>query len=244
MPWTHHTHPEKSDAPPFAALRLGPRAVAGLVPEIFHDLSKDAVANIFAAAVLRRFDSGQTISHAHQPAQHMFLLKNGAVNYFRVTPEGQEILLRRLSRNEAFGLGTLLSRPVEYIGTAEAIRDSELFVWGHHSIWEFSERYPAIARNALRIALEYLRLYSDRHLAFVSGHAEDRVARSLALLGKRIGQNRPGGVEVQITNENLASLADVSSFTVSRVLNKWEHKGALEKSRGRILIRCPECMLA
>jgi CRP/FNR family transcriptional regulator, nitrogen oxide reductase regulator len=214
------------------------------VAEIFRDLSHEAVEHIFAAAALRRFASGQTISHAHRPAEHMFLIKSGCVNYFRVTPEGQEILLRRFSAHEAFGLGTLLARPVEYMGTAEAVRDCELFVWGHHTMWQFSDRYPVIARNALRIALEYLRLYSDRHLALVSGHAEDRVARSLASLGKRMGQHRPGGVEVQITNDNLASLADVSSFTVSRVLNKWEHKRALEKSRGKILIRCPEAMIA
>jgi len=244
VPWTHHTPRPKSDVLPLAAVHLGPRAVPGPVPAIFHDLSKEALANIFAGAVVRRFASRQTISQAHQPAENMFLIKNGVVNYFRVTPEGQEILLRRLCRNEAFGLGTLLSRPVEYIGTAEAVRDSELFVWGHHSIWQFSERYPAIARNALRIALEYLRLYSDRHLALVSGHAEDRVARALALLGRRVGQHHHGCIEVQITNEHLASLADVSLFTVSRVLNKWAQRGALEKIRGRILIRCPECMLA
>jgi CRP-like cAMP-binding protein len=54
----------------------------------------------------------------------------------------------------------------------------------------------------------------------------------------------PAGVEVEITNQDLASLADVSFFTASRVLKRWERDRTLEKSRGKVLIRCPEKLLS
>jgi CRP-like cAMP-binding protein len=54
----------------------------------------------------------------------------------------------------------------------------------------------------------------------------------------------PSGVEIEIKNEDLASLADVSFFTASRCLQEWERKGAVEKSRGKVLIRSPEKLLA
>jgi CRP-like cAMP-binding protein len=54
----------------------------------------------------------------------------------------------------------------------------------------------------------------------------------------------PSGVEVDVKNVELASLADVSSFTASRLLQEWERKGAVEKSRGKVLIRSPEKLLA
>ena len=54
----------------------------------------------------------------------------------------------------------------------------------------------------------------------------------------------PSGLEVDIKNEDLASLADVSFFTASRIMKKWTCAGAVEKSRGRVLIRCPEKLLA
>ena len=54
----------------------------------------------------------------------------------------------------------------------------------------------------------------------------------------------PGGVEVDIKNEDLASLADVNFFTVSRILGAWEQQNVVEKSRGKVLIRCTEKMLA
>jgi CRP-like cAMP-binding protein len=51
-------------------------------------------------------------------------------------------------------------------------------------------------------------------------------------------------VEVDIKNEDLASLADVNFFTVSRILGAWERQKVVSKSRGKVLIRCPEKMLA
>ena len=47
-------------------------------------------------------------------------------------------------------------------------------------------------------------------------------------------------MEVEITNEQLGSLADVGLFTASRFLSTWERRGAIVKSRGKILIQAPE----
>jgi CRP-like cAMP-binding protein len=104
-------------------------------------------------------------------------------------------------------------------------------------------KHPVLAENALRISLENIRLYSDRHLALVSNNAQHRLARTLALLGARAGRQHPRGLEIQITNEQLASLADIGYFTASRLLKKWKKKGALEKRRGKLIICCPERML-
>jgi CRP-like cAMP-binding protein len=62
-------------------------------------------------------------------------------------------------------------------------------------------------------------------------------------LGDRVGQATPGGVEVVVKNEQLASLADINRFTTSRLLSKWQRMGAVKKSRGKILIECPEQLL-
>jgi hypothetical protein len=36
----------------------------------------------------------------------------------------------------------------------------------------------------------------------------------------------------------------VNFFTVSRILGAWEKQNVVAKSRGKVLIRCPEKMLA
>jgi len=71
-----------------------------------------------------------------------------------------------------------------------------------------------------------------------------RLAHALVHLGHRAGRVQPTGVEVDITNEQLGGLADVGLFTASRVLSKWERKGAVIKRRGGVFIQSPERLLS
>jgi CRP/FNR family transcriptional regulator len=196
-----------------------------------------------ATAVVRRFPAGQTIVRAGDPGTHLFLLRTGSVDFYRVTAEGQQVLIIRFAPGDTFGFATLLAKPLGYVGTAEALRETELYVWEHAWVRHFAGKHPVLTENALRIGLEYIRLYSDRHLALVSDNAEDRLRRTLSLLGIRTGEWHARGLELQITNERLASLADIGYYTASRLLNKWERKGAVEKSRGKVIVLSPERML-
>jgi CRP-like cAMP-binding protein len=101
-----------------------------------------------------------------------------------------------------------------------------------------------LIENALRTALRYIALYARRHIGLVSNAAQERLAFALSSLASRTGRALPSGVEVDIKNEDLASLADVGSFTASRVLQEWERKGVVRKSRKKVLIRSPEKLLA
>jgi CRP-like cAMP-binding protein len=238
-----HLHTEPLIHAPLLILPADSRSDTRPTAELFRGLSQEHVASILAAATLRRLVKGHIVTRSGEPATHLFQIKTGLVNFYRVTREGREVLLSRLSEGEAFGLGTLLDKPVNYLGNAETITETELYVWEHSWVLRFAKKEPTLALNALRIALEYIRLSSERHLALVSEDAEDRLTSTLMQLGIRTGHQHPRGLEVQITNEHLASLADVGYFTASRLLSKWQHKGALEKSRGKIIIHCPEKML-
>lgn len=213
------------------------------VPGLFSSFSDSNIADIMAAAVVRKFQAGQTIVRADDPGMLLFLLKTGSVDFHRVTPAGQQVLITRFSSGDTFGFVSLLAKPMGYIGTAEAVRDTELYVWEHAWLRHFAGKQPMLMENALRIGLEYIRLYSDRHLALVAGNAESRLRRTLSLLGSRTGQWHARGLELQITNERLASLADVGYFSTSRLLNKWKRMGAVEKSRGKVVILRPDRML-
>jgi CRP-like cAMP-binding protein len=58
-----------------------------------------------------------------------------------------------------------------------------------------------------------------------------------------IGQKVPGGVEFDVTNEELASAANITPFTASRLLSEWQANNAVVKRRGKILLRSPGRLL-
>jgi len=70
--------------------------------------------------------------------------------------------------------------------------------------------------------------------------AEQRLARVVTSLGVRIGTPAQTSIDVLIKNDQLASLADVSPFTVSRLLKQWERDGVISKGRGIVRILSPE----
>jgi CRP-like cAMP-binding protein len=83
----------------------------------------------------------------------------------------------------------------------------------------------------------------NRHVDIVTKSAESRLADVLLHLATEGGEVRPSGVEIDITNEHLSSLSDISPFTASRLLSKWERDGRLSKQRGRITLRTPESLM-
>jgi CRP/FNR family transcriptional regulator, nitrogen oxide reductase regulator len=210
----------------------------------FTGLEKSETSIILAAATRRKLRGGEIVARADEPASHLFLVRDGCVDYFVVTDDGRDILLRRLVSGNIFGVGAFLSQPVGYVGTSKAVHNSEVFVWEHAVVRQLTKAYPRLAENALRTVLRYVALFAERHIALVSKPAQERLAFALTSLGSRAGHMVPSGVEIDVKNEDLASLADVSYFTASRFLQEWERKGAVEKSRGKVLIRCPEKLLA
>ena len=77
------------------------------------------------------------------------------------------------------------------------------------------------------------------HASLVCNSAPQRLARVLANLAAGIGQKVPGGVELDVRNEELANEANISPFTASRLLSAWQREGILVKRRGKVLLRYP-----
>jgi CRP-like cAMP-binding protein len=211
---------------------------------LFRGLHKHEIDVIQAGAVKRTFVESQIIISPEEPSAHLFVVDVGCVDFFVVTNEGREILLRRLVPGNAFGFATFLSEPNGYFGTAKAVHETEALVWERRVVRQLAVAYPRLVENALHASLHYLALYAKRHIRLVSNTAQEKVAYALTNLGSRTGHVLPGGVEVEIKNEDLASLADVDYFTVSRIFGEWERQKVVQKSRGKVLIRCPEKLLA
>jgi CRP-like cAMP-binding protein len=97
--------------------------------------------------------------------------------------------------------------------------------------------------NAFSIAVtEHIAWLVAAKVSLSSADAQSRVAHLLLSLACGIGESGPDGVEIPVGNEDLASGASVTPFTVSRILSKWQREGILRKGRGRVILRQPELL--
>jgi CRP-like cAMP-binding protein len=215
-----------------------------LAGQLLTGLDDAALEAILAAGRERRILANQVLFRTGEPAERLFMLVRGSIRFSRVSDSGREVVMGILASGDVCGLGSLLSEPMAYYGTAVTLEASDVIVWNQATLMRFVDAYPRLSQNALRVALNYIGHFIERQLRLVSGTADQRLAGALIRLGTRNGNPTPAGVELTITNEVLASLADVSPFTTSRAMQNWARSGAITKSRGRVRITAPERLIA
>ncbi|HZV86776.1 MAG TPA: Crp/Fnr family transcriptional regulator [Candidatus Binatus sp.] len=213
---------------------------AGLTSRLFEGIPPNDLAIIRAEATERRFLANSMITNQGNPADHLFLLTSGRARYFFITEEGQKTLLLWLTEGEIVGGAAFLTKASKYFLSAETVKDSSVLVWNRASLRSLVSRHPRLLENALLMASDYLAWYLTDHVALTCRTARQRLAQVLIRLAGVIGQKVPGGVEIDATNEELASASNITPFTASRLISEWQTNHAVAKRRGKILLRSPE----
>ena len=214
-----------------------------LKPRLLEGLTPSELKSVLAEATYRKFPANCVITNQDHSAEHLYLLLTGRARFFFVTEKGQEVILLWIPPGETFGSSALLPAPAGYHVSTAAIRSCSALVWDRFTIRRLAALYPKLLENAFYLTLRYLSAYRAAHGALISDTSQERLAHVLVSLASGIGEKAAGGVELKIRNEELANEANVSLFTVSRLISEWHRTGLLLKGRGKILLRSPEGLL-
>jgi CRP-like cAMP-binding protein len=206
-------------------------------------LEEDAVKKILGAAARKRSRTGAVVVTQNEPAQRLYMVASGQARYFYLTRDGRKLILKWLRPGEIFGAAALMPFPSVYLVSTEITQQGELLYWERPVIRTLAMEHPVIWENTLLVALEYLTLYVATHSALVSQTAQRRLASILITLSQGMGQRTPQGIELHIRNEELADAANLTPFTTSRILRQWHRQGAIDKGRGKIVLRSPAALL-
>ena len=99
---------------------------------------------------------------------------------------------------------------------------------------------PQLLDNALLIGADYVDWFLAAHTALTSESARERLAGVLVALAPLLGREVRDGVELDITNDELANAANITQYTASRLLNEWQRRHAVIKRRGRLILLSPQ----
>ena len=214
-----------------------------LRPPFLRDLDSQARSSILGAARLRRFLANSVITNQGHPADHLFMVLSGGARSFFLTQAGQRLHVHWYPPGEMFGGMALVPRASEYIVTTEAVSSGETLVWERKTIRSLALQFPQLLDNALTIASDYLNIAIATQVALSCHSARQRLAETLVNLAGGVGHRVSGGIELAVRNEELAAVANVTPFTVSRLMSECQRIGMLAKSRGKVLLSSPERLL-
>ena len=217
--------------------------VSEVTPLLLQGLGPDELAAVLGAATLERFRANTVITREGQVADRLFLMLEGRARAFTTTEKGEKLVILWFSDGDGSGGRALLSKSMKYLLSTEVVRDSTLLMWSRSTILSLTKRYPALLENALLIASDYVEICRDMHVAARYRSAHQRIAQVLDGMARIIGRDVDEGIELSASNEEVAHEANVTIFTVSRVLNEWQRQGLLIKGRGRVILRSPETLV-
>ncbi len=219
------------------------RTVTKLRPPFLEDLAPSDTGTILAAAKQLRFLPNSVITNQGHPATRLFMVLSGGARSFYLTQGGQKLHVHSYPPGEMFGGMAIVARDSEYVVSTEAVKDSHMLVWERASMRAFVVRHPQLLDNALSIAADYLNMSIATQVALSCHTARQRLAEVLVNLASGVGRRVGGGIELMVRNEELATAANITPFTVSRLISEWQRTGMLAKSRGRVLLPSPERLL-
>ena len=210
-------------------------SIEDLNPLLLQGLAPAEIKAVLATAAERHFPMGAVVFSHGERAEHLYLLIEGRARYFFTTEDGRKLILLWLPPGTPFGISSLLPKPSCYLASVETVKPSCALMWKRSTIRQLVGRYPRLTENTLAVCSDYLSIYVASHVALTSRSARRRVAELLMNLAWGFGRKVSNGIELDVTNEDLASAANVSHFTASRLLSEWGHQGILAKKRGKIL---------
>ncbi len=203
---------------------------------LFSDLSNPECATIISAARRRCFRKKQAIFFDGDPIQQVVMLLSGSAKMTQFGSKGTEVILRLNRLGDVLGgFGTVLKD--RQCCTAETLEDCCALVWESASFGSLTDRFSLLRRNVLRILEERLRDMEERFRELSSENVASRVSSQLVRLANQIGKQEAEGVQVNLSQQELAQLTGTTLFTVSRLLSQWRKDGTVTTRREAVSIR-------
>ena len=213
------------------------RALIAGMP-LFQGLSSAQQDDVLRDAHSMRFPKGTDVFQQDQEATSTFFLLNGHLRVYRLTPDGQQVVVRYISPGDVFGVATALGRTT-YPATATAVVDSLALVWPSAAWSRLQESHPVLMGNTLRTIGSRLQDAQTRVVEMSTEQVERRIAHALLRLAQQSGRKVENGVQIDfpISRQDVAEMTGATLHTVSRVLSAWEDRGLVESGRQKIILR-------
>ncbi|NVO16167.1 MAG: Crp/Fnr family transcriptional regulator [Rhodoplanes sp.] len=221
---------------------IDPSLVAG-VP-LFAGMSPQQREALLQEAQAVRYPKGAAVFQQDGDADAFYVLLHGRLRVFKLTLDGQQVVVRFVAPGEVFGVAMAIGRDT-YPGTAVAVVDSIALQWPSSAWQRLVATHPTLATNTLQTVGGRVQELHTRVVEMSTEQVERRVAHALLRLAQQAGRKVETGVRIDfpISRQDIAEMTGTTLHTVSRIISAWEARGLVESGRQKITVREPHKLL-
>ncbi|BCS89243.1 Crp/Fnr family transcriptional regulator [Pseudodesulfovibrio sediminis] len=175
------------------------------------------------------FDKGEYVFQIGDDASYYYLLESGRVVLSRESPTGKVFTFRIAVRGTPLNAFACFRTRVRIFSARVAEKASVIAIpCPVFKQWVLDN--PAVASGIINTMGDLLDGAYTRILDLIDESVETRILNALSMLSSRIGLDLP------LTNEDVAELVGTSRETAARVISRLQECGLIAKSRGTLQI--------
>jgi CRP/FNR family cyclic AMP-dependent transcriptional regulator len=202
---------------------------------LFRGLPERIIGKLGAVATQRECRKGERIFSQGDAGDSLYCVVSGRVRIDTVGASGQEVFLNFMYPGDCFGEIAVVDGLPRTAG-AFASEPTVLLAVRRTDFLQLLNEESTLAIHLLSLFCERLRwttnLYEDS--AFLTSPA--RLAKRILSLALLHGRAADTGMELNISQSDLARFLGVSRQIVNRHLHDWKDRGWVEIGRGQLLI--------
>lgn len=184
--------------------------------------------------MVRVYDRDKLIYIQGERPECFYYLKHGRVRIYISSKDGEEKTISIVTNGAVLGQAAFFDGQAR-MSCAAAVEKSELVTVNRGLLTDIIRKSPECALELLRLQADTIRVLSQELDSMAFGSADSRLA---SILYEMSQQSR----EINLTHEELASLAGVSRVTVSRIISRLNAEGIIKSGYRKIKISDTEAL--
>lgn len=217
--------------------RRGKETLLGVIP-LFTDLPPGVLSRIADRSHWREYRRRQAIHFPGDPADAVFVVRQGRVKVSRLSEDGKEATLNLVGPHEPFGEECLLDATTRET-LAEVLEPAQTLRISREELLPVLRAHSPFALAVARLMSGRRRTAESRLEEMVFKTVRSRLAALLARLAQSHGRATSGGIllDLSLAHQDLAGQIGSTRETTTLTLNEFKRGGLLRIDHCRILIR-------
>jgi len=200
---------------------------------LFSGLESTMLQQVAALAQAKEFSKDDAVFFEGDDATGFYMVAEGRVKIFKMSPDGREQILHIFGPGEPFGeVPVFHGQP--FPANAVAMNKSTLLFFPRRDFVDLVTGTPALALSMLAMLSLRLRRFTSQIESLSLKEVPGRLAAHLIYLSEE--QGRTDQVTLDIPKGQLASLLGTSPETLSRIFSKMSEEGVIQVEGKMILL--------
>jgi CRP-like cAMP-binding protein len=204
---------------------------------IFEGLESIVFKALTKTMTVHQYAKGEHLFKEGMTPAGIFYIKSGMVKKYKLDKEGREQIIYVANKGELVGYHAVLAE-TKYPDSCATIMASKVGFIAKEDFLYSVNTSPELSRRLLKTLSHEFSVLANCLSAASQRTVRERVALQLVLLREKFKKTTNEGdpVRIQLSREDLASLAGTARENVARVITEMKNAGILEVDKRAIII--------